>query len=70
VIDLVCSSDSPASCALFEFFLMSSHYGLSHIGGIVGMSTGIPYSTGPLFFKNLYNSDLIQDQVFGIKFAN
>jgi len=49
---------------------MSSHDGLSDIAGIVGMSTGIPSSTGPLFVKNLYNHDLIQDQVFGIKFAN
>jgi hypothetical protein len=40
---------------------MSSHQNLDGITGIVGMSTGIPKETGPLFVKNLYNNDLIQD---------
>ncbi len=40
------------------------------ITGIVGLSTGLAQRTGPLFVKNLYNHDLIQDQVFGIKFGN
>jgi hypothetical protein len=49
---------------------MSSHTNLEGITGIVGLSTGIPQRSGPLFVKNLYNNGLIQDQVFGIKFGN
>lgn len=49
---------------------MSSQTNLDGITGIVGLSTGLPQRTGPLFVKNLYNHDLIQDQVFGIRFGN